>query len=169
MKLLCMLAFAFLVLNVESALLGVAGAMLVKVDVGLAVIAYFAMRSMPLEGAIGAFFVGYFQDLLCGHPTGLYPFLAVLVFVLARVSVAAVEVRGAAGFSVVAGLLSLGHNVFAYLMTLVTEGENETHSVAILTAALPTALLTLAVSPGVFLVMKKIESRFTREEHGLLL
>lgn len=168
MKLAVLLATALVLQNAAMALLHLAGAVLVKVDVGVLVVAFLALRAMPLEGAVGAFFVGYFVDLLSGHPTGLYAFLAVLTFLVVRVAMGAIEVRGPIGFAAVAALTSMGHGLLAFLLTAATDGPEEARSAATLAALVPTAVFTALVSPPVFGLLKWIESRFTRAEPGLL-
>ncbi len=168
MKLGVTIVVALVLINVEAAVLHLVGATLVKIDVGLAIVAFLSLHFMPLEGAIGAFFIGYFEDLLCGHPTGLYAFLAVLTFLLARVAGAAVDVRGAIGFGAFAGITSLVFNVLAYLFSLLAAGSDEVRGVAVLASALPTALWTGLFAVPLFFLLRAIESRFVREETGLL-
>jgi hypothetical protein len=168
MKLGVVIALALVLINIQAAFLHVVGATLVKVDVGVVVIALMALDFMPLEGAIGAFFVGYFEDLLSGRPTGLYAFLGVLIYLTARFVGAAVDVRGPGGFAAMAGLTSLAYNFLAFLVTLAAADSDAPRSAALLSAALPTAFWTVLASLPLFFLIRKIEGRFAREEPGLL-
>ncbi len=168
MKLAVFLILALVLVNVEAALLHLFGAGLVRVDVALVIVAFLAQRSMPLEGAIGSFFAGYFVDVISGQPTGLYAFLGVLVFLLAKVACAALDARGVGGFALVAAATSLAHGVLAWLLTIVSASPDVVRSSAQLTAALPTALWTAIAAVPLFYLLRWIEHRFTREEPGLL-
>ena len=169
MKLAPMIALALLLINVEAGLLHLAGATLVKVDVGAILIAFMALDSMPLEGALGAFLVGYFQDVLCGRPTALYEFLGVLTFLAARVAAAAVDVRGVVGFASMAALTSLTSSALWFAMTFASAPSENPPSAAILAASLPTALWTALFAVPLFRLLKRVERRFSREETGLQL
>jgi hypothetical protein len=108
-------ALALVLLALESVLVKYLGLTVARIDVTVAIVAFLSLRAGLLEGAAGAFAVGYLLDLMSGRPTGLYTFLAVLTFLLGRIARSLLEVRGAGGFALFAmgadavhGLLALG-------------------------------------------------------------
>jgi hypothetical protein len=169
MKLTVIIGLALVFVNVEAGLLHIAGVTLVKVDAGAIFIAFMALDFMPLEGAVGAFFIGYFQDVLCGRPTGLYEFLAVLVFLLVRVAAAAVDIRGVVGFSLMAALASGVGGTFSFAMTYAASANDKVPGPAALAAVVPTAFWTALFAAPLFLLLRKVESRFSREDTGMQL
>lgn len=84
MKFLGFSALALVLLSVESVLVRHLGLEVTRIDVGLALVAYVALHATAVEGGLIAFSVGYLLDVFTGRPTGLYPFLAVLVYLVVR-------------------------------------------------------------------------------------
>jgi hypothetical protein len=160
-------ALALVLLALESVLVKYLGLALARIDVTVAIVAFLALRAGLLEGACGAFAVGYLLDLMSGRPTGLYTFLAVLTFLLGRSARSLVEVRGPAGFALFAMGVDAVHGLLALLVTWLT---SKTLGVAILSpAGLPLeVLLTGAASFCLYPLLQRFQPAAERVEPGLL-
>lgn len=66
MRFLSFSALALVLLSVESVLVRSFGFEVARVDVGLALVVYAALRATTLEGAFSAFSVGYLLDVFVG-------------------------------------------------------------------------------------------------------
>lgn len=117
MKFLVTVLLAWLLLIVESVVVRQLGLSVVRVDASVAIVAFLALRANTLEGSLSSFAVGYLADLLSGRPTGLYTFLAVLLFVLGRIGASLVDVRSAARFALYSSSLGLAHGLGASLLS----------------------------------------------------
>ena len=84
MRVAAMLAMSLALLCVESVAVKVFGFSVIRIDVTLALVVFLGLRANTVEGAFTSFAIGYLLDVFTGRPTGLYPFLAVLVFLLVR-------------------------------------------------------------------------------------
>ena len=93
MRFLAVTALALLLLSIESVLVKTFGFEVTRIDVGLALVVFAALRLSTVEGAFSAFAVGYVLDVFTGRPTGLYPALAMLVFLLVRAASLLVDGR----------------------------------------------------------------------------
>ena len=156
MRVLFAVGLALLLLSVESVVVKYLGLTLARIDVTVAIVAFLSLRSGLLEGAAGAFAVGYLLDLMSGRPTGLYTFLAVLTFLLGRIARSLVEVRGALGFA-----------VFALAVTWLT---SKTWGMGALSpAGLPLeVLLTGAAALCLYPVLQRFGPVAERAEPGLI-
>lgn len=120
MKLLSFSALAMVLLSVESVLVKTLGFDVTRINVGLALVVYAALHSSSVEGGFIAFSVGYLLDVFTGRPTGLYPFLSVLVFLVVRASGHLIDGRSRSMFAlVVAGAVFL-HAVLAVVFSWLT-------------------------------------------------
>jgi hypothetical protein len=159
---------ALVLLAVESVLVKYLGLTLARIDVTVAIVAFLALRAGLLEGACGAFAVGYLFDLMSGRPTGLYTFLAVLTLLLGRVARSLVEVRGPAGFALFAMGVDAVHGLLALLVTWLT---SKTLGVATILspAGLPLeVLLTGAAAFCLYPLLQRFGPSGERVEPGLL-
>ncbi len=111
---------ALLLLSLESVIVHQLGFAVTRVDVTVALLAFLALRASRMEGAFAAFCVGYLLDLMSGRPTGLYVFLAVLIFLLGRFGKALLDVRSAASFAVFSAGLGAAHALLAVFFTWMT-------------------------------------------------
>src|SRR5688500_10719962 len=98
MKFLVAIGLALALLTLESVLVQRLGLAISRIDVTVVLVAFLALRATTLEGAISSYSVGYLLDLMSGQPTGLYTFLGVFTFLVARLVLSFVEVRTAAAF-----------------------------------------------------------------------
>ncbi|MEW5738307.1 MAG: hypothetical protein AB1938_05240 [Myxococcota bacterium] len=113
MKFLAFSGLALLLLSVESVLVKFLGLEVARIDVGLALVVWVALRATTVEGAFSAFAVGYLLDVFTGRPTGLYPFLAVLIFLLVRGAGQLVDGRSRPGYALFVAAATFGHALLA--------------------------------------------------------
>lgn len=124
MKFLAFSTLALLLLSVESVLVKVLGLEVTRIDVGLAIVVYVALRASTLQGAFSAFAVGYLLDVFSGRPTGLYPFLAVLVFLLVRGAGQLFDGRSRGGYALMVAAATFGHALLVGFFTWLTARQD---------------------------------------------
>jgi rod shape-determining protein MreD len=76
-----------------------------------------------VEGAFTAFALGYLFDALTGRPTGLYAFLAVLVFLVVRVANGVIDARTRGLYALATGAATLGTGLLAAFFTWLTSRD----------------------------------------------
>lgn len=134
----------------------------------LLVVVHLGLSTTHVEGAVSAAGVGYVMDLMTGGPKGLMTFLAVALYLFARLAGAGLDVQGRAGFSVLAALGTFLYGAAALgLSSLVTPAE-ASPGLPLLGRVGVEALLTglvAALSHGLF---QRVERLFHREDPGLL-
>jgi rod shape-determining protein MreD len=167
-KPLAHVVFALALAALQGAVLRWAGGGAVSLLLPVACVVYLGVNGGNVDGSVGAAGVGYVMDLVTGSPKGLMTFLAVVVFVLVRAVNAAVDVRGRAGFAGLTFLAALATSLGGMVLTQLTSAEEVAPGLALLPRILVEALLTAALSPFVFMGMRRLEGLFRREEPGLL-
>ena len=110
------LRMALGLLTLESVVAQFTDHAVVGLDVTVVIVAYLALKALPLEGAITSFGVGYLLDILSGRPSGLYTFLAVLAFVGGKLGSSLVVVNSRRRFALFAGAVEVGHALAAWLL-----------------------------------------------------
>jgi hypothetical protein len=120
MKVLGFAALALVLLAVEEVLARHLGLEVTRIDVGLALVVYAALRAAPLQAALTAFSVGYLLDVFSGRPTALYPFLAVLAFLLVRAAGQVVDGRSRPMYALLTAAATLGHALLAVFFSWLT-------------------------------------------------
>ena len=108
-----------------------------------------------VRGASLAFGLGYALDLFAGAPVGLFTFISVAIFVLAR----AAGVRLAAQTILTQLALAFGFSLFesvTVLMLVAIFGKDPHSPRALLALVLPHALSTALVSPLVFRLAERL-------------
>ncbi len=120
MKTLLLLLVALLLLAFESVVVMELGMTLTRVDVTMALVVFLALKASKVEGALGAFGIGYLLDVMSGHPTMLYPFLAVLVLLLVRAAAAVIDTHSRAAFAITTAAAAAGHGLLAFGFTSIT-------------------------------------------------
>jgi rod shape-determining protein MreD len=123
MKFLVTIALALLLLTLESVLVQQLGLAISRIDVTVVLVAFLALRASVQEGAWSSFAVGYLLDLMSGQPTGLFTFLAVFTFLVGKLVVKLVDVRGRAAFVLFAMGADVGHGMLAGFFTWLTTKE----------------------------------------------
>lgn len=126
MKFISTVVLALLLLTIESVVVKYLGFAVTRIDVTVAMVAFLALRAGVLDGAFSSFCIGYLLDLMSGRPTGLYTFLAVLVFLLGRIGNSLLDVRTVGAFGVFAMGLDLLHSLLALFFTWMTTKEADT-------------------------------------------
>jgi hypothetical protein len=120
MRVLAFWALTIVLLSVESVLVKAFGFEVTRVDVCVALLTFLGLRSTLMEGAFTAFSVGYLLDVFTGRPTGLYPFLAVLMFLLVKFSSQVIDARGRLSFGLTVAGATFVHVLLAFLFTWLT-------------------------------------------------
>lgn len=166
MKFLAFTALALVLLSVESVLVQSLELEVTRIDVSVALVVYLALRSTTLEGAFSASSIGYLLDVFTGRPTGLYPFLAVLLFLLVRGAGQLVDGRSRGGFALFVAGGTLVHGLLALFFTWLTSPATGGR-VQSLTGLPLQVLLTAGVGVLLLPLLKRIESG-ERPEPGLL-
>jgi rod shape-determining protein MreD len=167
MKLLLTFALAMVCLSVEAVVVQYLGIPLARMDVTVAIVAFLALRAGLLEGAFSSFMVGYLLDLMSSRPLGLYTFLAVLTFLVARLVDTLVEVRSRTRFVFFAMGADLGHRLLATLLSWLTSKDVWAAPVSL--KGLPLAvLLTGATAILLYPLLKRVNASAERSEPGLL-
>lgn len=168
MKPIAHVVFALLLAAVQAAVLRWVGGGAFSIALLAACVVYEGLHGGNVEGAVAAAGIGYVTDLVASGPKGLLTFLSVLLFVVVRGTCSAVEVRGRAGFGVLAGAGALFLSVGAFVMLRWVSIPETDPSTALVPRMLVEAALTGLAAPLVLAGMRGIDRLFTREEHGLL-
>ena len=158
---------ALALLTLESVAVKYLGFAITRIDGTVAVVAFLALRAGTLEGAISAFSVGYLLDLMSGRPTGLYTFLAVLVFLAGRLAAQLVHVRTAFAFALFAMAADVGHGLAAVLLSWLTVSSGR--GVLATLAALPLQVVLTGLAAWLlYPLLKRIDAGAERPQLGLL-
>jgi rod shape-determining protein MreD len=166
MKFLAFSGLALLLLSLESVLVKTFGFEVTRIDVGLALVVYAALRATTVEGAFSAFAVGYLLDVFTGRPTGLYPALAVLIFLLVRGGGMLVDGRTRGSYALFIAAATFGHALLAMLFGWVTSSEGHVSS---LSGVPLQVVLTVLAGMAMWPLLKKIEPGERPEPGGLRL
>lgn len=166
MKFLGLSALALLLLSVEAVVVKSMGFDVTRIDVCVAIIVYVGLRGTTIEGAFTAFAVGYLLDVMTGRPTGLYPFLGVLVFLIARAASQVLDGRSRTSFAIFTAVATFGHALLAFLFTLVTTRDGQGRVLSLSGVPLQVLLSALAAF-ALYPVLKRIEPG-ERVKPGLL-
>lgn len=168
MRLLITCALALLLLSVESVLVQRMGLQVTRVDVTVVLVVFLGLRASLVEGALTAFAVGYLLDIFA-RPTGLYPFLAVLVFLLARLGASLVDARARALFALACAGGTLVHGLLATFFTWLTARAAGAPGAQL--SGLPLQVLLTALAGALLwpLLRKLIDPNLDRQPTGVLL
>ena len=147
---------ALLLLSMESVLVQTFGFDVTRIDVCIALVVYAAVRSTTLEGAFISFSIGYLLDVFTGRPTGLYPFLSVLVFLVVRGVSLLVDVRSRPTYALAVSASVVVHGLLVVLFTSLTSVEGGQHVWSL--AGLPAqAVLSGLAALALFPLLRRIE------------
>lgn len=167
MKLVRFLLLVWALLLVESVLVRVFGWSVTRVDVTVTAVVFLALRAATFEGALASFACGYLLDVMGGQPTGLYLFLAMLTFLVARVFGSLVDVRSPLSFALFSAAADFGHGLTAAFLTWLTAREGRSSSAMV--AALPMqALVTGAAAWVLYPLFRKLDIGSDRPSFGEL-
>ncbi len=120
MRTVLLVALALLLLALESVVVMELSLTLTRFDVSMVLVVFLALKAPRVQGALGAFAIGYLLDVLSGHPTMLYPFLAVLTLLLVRAAAVVVDAQSRAFFAVTVAAAAAGHGLLAFGFTSIT-------------------------------------------------
>ena len=120
MRIAIMLVLTLVLLCIESVAVKVFGFSVIRLDVTLALVVFLGLRANTVEGAFTSFGIGYLLDVFTGRPTGLYPFLAVLVFLGVRLLASFVDARARALYAARAGAATVAHALLAVFFSWLT-------------------------------------------------
>jgi hypothetical protein len=157
-----------LVGTLQAVLLRWVGGGTVPLQLLVPCIAWLALEAANMEGVTAAAGIGYAMDLLGGTPAGLFTFMGVLLFLGARVTGMAVDLRGRAGFAVLSGVGCLAVSLGGMLLQRWAGTPEAAPGPTLLPRALLEALLTAAASPLIWLAMNRLDALLGREEPGLV-
>ncbi len=164
MKTFLLTAIAFVALPALSGLLPELNLTTARLDLHLPLIVFLAMTGTGVEGAFGAFAIGYLADVHSGHPMGLFLSASMFIYVLARLFAPVVEPRSRWSFAVLALLFDLAYGFFTLaLATMSPLTASGSVSSVFLTAPL-TAIAAWLLWP----LLALIERRKKRRERGTL-
>ncbi len=167
MKFLVTIALALLLLTLESVVVQQLGLAISRIDVTVVLVAFLAVRANTLEGSISAFSVGYLLDLMSGQPTGLFTFLAVFTFLVGKLVVSLVEVRGRVAFVLFAMGADVGHGVLASFFTWLTTKEG---SATALLPGLPLQVMLTGIAAAfLYPLLRRFEASQDRSSSAGLL
>jgi len=160
-------AAALVLVAVQAALLRYVGGGAFSLSLALPVVVYLSLHAGNVDGALGAAAVGYVADLMAGGPKGLMTFLAVALFLVNRLAVAALSIHGKTGFAILSGVGTFFCGVGALLLTRAVSPAESAPGFALLGRMAIEAFLTGALSPLILLGMRRLDGLFAREEPGL--
>jgi len=167
MRFAATVAFALLLLSIESVLSRQLGLQVTRLDVTVVLIVFLGLRATTLEGAFAAFAMGYLLDVFTGRPTGLYPFLAVLTCVAARLLSSFVDARARALFAVICCGAALANGLLAAGFSALTS-RGGSGAVVSLTGLPLEVLLCGFAAAAMWPLLRKIDPADERPQAGTL-
>lgn len=114
----------------------------------------------PTKGASLAFGIGYAQDLLSGAPVGLFTFISVAIWWLARVAGVRLTAQTVLPRMSLALAFSLVEGAMVLILLAVFGGDNR-RPVEIASIVLPRSLATALCSPPVFRLAQRLRQPAT--------
>jgi hypothetical protein len=168
MRPLAFVAAGLLVAALQAVLLRWVGGGSIPLQLLVPCVAWLALEAEGVEGVVAAAGLGYAMDLHAGTPVGLFTFLGVALFLLARAGGGAIDVRGRAGFAVLSGVGCLGVAGGAAALQRAAGLPEAAPTPALLPRMLLEALLTAAAAPLVAAAMTRLDALLGREEPGIV-
>ncbi|HEX9508125.1 MAG TPA: hypothetical protein VF947_06940 [Myxococcales bacterium] len=166
MKFATAVVLALVLLSVEGVLVKHLGLSVTRIDVTVAIVAFLALRASLLEGATASFAVGYLLDLMGGHSTGLYTFLAVFLFLVCRLAASSVDVRSPVGFAIFAAGADFIHTLLAVFFSWLISRDAAFGS--IFSSIVLQVALTGAAALALYPLLRRFERRPAHAEWGTL-
>lgn len=166
MRYLLIPAFGLLLLTIQSVVLQTLGAQSLRVEFVVILVAFLSLRATRGAGATTAFALGYLADFFTARPTGLYTFMAVLLFLLGRMVANVVDVRTPIAFALYAGAATTAHGLLAaFFVWLTSKGPG---TAAMLSSLPGQVLLTGLFSLLLFPLLRRMDPGTARPEVGAL-
>jgi rod shape-determining protein MreD len=165
-KVVSLLFVSLFVLSLEASVVRVFGWSSAPVDITVVLVVYAAIFASTVEGAFTAFALGYMLDALSGRPTGLYAFLAVLLFLAVRIANGLIDARTRGLYAVATAAGTVGMGVLAAFFTWMTSrvGGQSAGLKALPWQVLFTFVAALALWP----LLRKLNPGQDRPEPGAL-
>ncbi len=107
------------------------------------------------RGALLAFFIGYAEDLMSGAPVGLFTFISVAIWWLARVAGVRLTAQTALPRISLALAFSLVEGAMVLILLAVFGGDNR-RPVEVASVVIPRSLATALCSPPVFRLAQRL-------------
>lgn len=167
MRFAATVGLALLFLSLEAVVTRQLGLEVTRLDLTLVLVVFLGLRASTLEGAFASFAIGYLLDVFTGHPTGLYPFLSVLTFLLTRMLSSFVDARARALFAVICGAAAMGHGLLAAFFSWLTSRSGGGTFVSL--SGLPLqVLLAIVAAAALWPLLRKLDPAYERPQAGML-
>ena len=167
MRFLATTGIALFLLSLESVVVKYLGFSVTRIDVTVAILVFLGLRANTLEGAFSSFAIGYLLDVMSGKPTGLYTFLAVLIFVLVRLAGTLVDARSAGMFVLFVAAADIGHGLLVVLFGWMTSPSG-TAPMWALSGSLVHVAITSAAAYFMWPVFRRLDPATDRPQIGAL-
>lgn len=168
MKELAWFVFSYLLLALESPLLGHLDSQFFAPDVALLTAVYAGSRTNLLRGLAIAFLVGLMKDgMSMSAPLGLYTEVNVLALLMSRVLARRVDFQSTVPVMATAAGMSLGATALFLMLEAVFHRSFEAYG-DVLRMALPLSLITMLVAPVQFAVLDRLTRRFESRDRGVV-
>lgn len=169
-KLVLALLLGTLAMAVSAALVHLCGLHAARIEVVSVLVVWACLSLDTTRAALCSYAAGYLFDLMTGAPTGLFAFVAMLTFVVTRVVVVIVDVRGVVGFAILCAGIDGVHQLLAHGLIAFFAGRSGPQPSHAALYALPaTALLTGLCAAALHPLLHRLDARFDREESSSLL
>jgi len=169
MRLVITLVLALLLLCFESVTVQALGFTVTRIDATLALVVFLGLRANTAEGAFSAFCIGYLLDVFTGRPTGLYPFLAVLMFLLVRLLASFVDARARILYAAMTGAATLVHSLLAIFFSSLTSIDAAGGAVTTISAVPLQVILASLTAFLLWPLLLKLDPGQDRPKAGVLL
>lgn len=167
MRFAATVGIALLFLSVEAVFTRQLGLEVTRLDVTIALVVFLGLRASTLEGAFAAFSIGYLLDVFTGRPTGLYPFLAVLTFLLTRMLSSFVDARARGLFALLCGASALAHGLLAAFFSWLTSRSGGGTIISLTGLPLQALLVTFAAAL-LWPLLRRLDPANERPQAGML-
>jgi len=161
-------ALALLLAALQAALLRHVGGGAFTVCLLAPSLVHLALTAGNVDGAVGAAGVGYVLDVTSGTTKGLMTFMAVAVFLAARLVGAAVDLRGRLAFALLSGAAALGLSTGAIALQRLAALPEAQPGWGLLPRLLLEAALTGLLAPLVQLALRRLDGLLGAEEPDLI-
>lgn len=168
MRTLAFIGAGLLLATFQAVLLRRLGGGVVPLQLLVPCVAWLALEAENVEGVLAAAGNGWVMDLFAGTPTGLFTFMAVLLFLGCRAAGLAVDLRGRAGFAVLSGVGALALSTGAMLLQRWAGVAEATPGAGLIPRMLGEAVLTALASPLILVGLDRLNALLGREEPGLV-
>ncbi|MCX8023261.1 MAG: hypothetical protein N2745_10875 [Syntrophorhabdaceae bacterium] len=145
-------------LLLESSVLSWFSIELFKPDFSIPFILYMSLFMEPLQGLLGAFFLGLFQEGVSGSPHGSIIFTKLSVFLLAMFIKGKVYIDSKFYFSYICGCFSLFESTLYLFLFFLSKGETG-NALNILFYAIPNGVFTGFFSIFIFSLLTYMNSK----------